>query len=367
MKATIRRAFCAGVAVAALVAPRIDLFAFTRFEDGVADLERMLTAEKTLVFETLETTIDVARNGEEFRMTSRVLVADGRRLEKILETNIPAESEGSRGSASAAGPADVETLPVPMFPDGLGDWQRLADNYVFTAIGSDDDAGWRIEPRHHSGMPIEVVLDKSGLWRKIAVYDRAGHVRQLRYRDSTKLLAALDDDRRLEIRKKGRPAVAESGGSHVDEEITADEARRRLPGVFIPSGTVLGFTLDRIESVTDGASGSEVILLTLRDGLLTLVLAQTLPASAQVGIRPDGAGGDESTSPGAGPSAAGGGGDGADRESGIVVQKSVDHSDTGVSVYQWTDENGVASLLVSTIPAADTRRLIEGIVRRAGR
>ena len=59
------------------------------------------------------------------------------------------------------------------------------------------------------------------------------------------VIAALDDERRAEVRKKGRPAVAESGGSHVDEEITADEARRLYytPG-FLAS--------DRISEVAAG-------------------------------------------------------------------------------------------------------------------
>lgn len=350
--ATIRRAFLGFAAVALLGAvdlPTARLFALAPPGNGLADLERLLTAEKTLTFETQETTIDRLLDGQELRMTSQVLVADGRRLEKLVDTNIPAESEGSRGANSPDGPADVETIPVPMFPDGLGDFALLEANYSFTSVGSDEDAGWRIEPRHHSGLPIEVVLDKTGLWRKITVYDRAGHVRQLRYRDSIKVIAALDAERRAEVRKKGRSAVAESGGSHVDEEITADEARRRLPGVYLPSGSVLGFALDRIEAVTDGASGTEVILTTLRDGLLTIVLAQTVPASAPAERGP------------------GGSDAGGDQQEQLIVQKSVDHSETGVSVYQWTAPNGVAMLLVTTLPASDTRRLIEEIVGRVMR
>ena len=46
----------------------------------------------------------------------------------------------------------------------------------------------------------------------------------------------------------------------------------------------------------------------------------------------------------------------------VLVRKSVDRADSGVSVYQWTAPNGIAMMLVSTIPAADTRRVVDSIL-----
>ena len=316
-----------------------------RASDGAADLERLLAAENGTAFEAVETTTDYLSDGTEVHVTSHIFVAEGRRIEKIVDTNVPVDREGSRGSQYATGPADVETLPVPLFPDGVSDIPLLTRNYDLTPIGDDNDSGWRVAPRHHSGYPLEVVVDPaSGLWRKITVFGHDGHPRVTRVRESIKVLSAPDPARLEELRKKGRPAIATSGAAHADETISADEARRRLPGFILPVGTVLGFSVDRIESVTDGGSGSEAIVTTLRDGLLTLVLAETIPVGPNNMARPrDGAG-----------SSSG--------EGSLTVQKSVDRSDSGVSLYQWTDRSGIAMLLVSPLTAADTRQVIQTLL-----
>ncbi len=328
---------------------------------ALSDLARLLEAEKTLTFTAEEVTIEYPITGPALRVRSFVTVSEGRRLEKIVETNVVPESEGSRGASRRTGPADVGAIPVHLFPDGVGDLDRIAQNYVFSPLDESSDSGWRIASRHHQGYPIEFALNDKGLWTKIAVFDNFGHLRIRRYRESITVLPSLNSDTATEIQKRGRPALAPAGGRHVDEVITADEARRRLPGVVVPTAPVLGFSVSRIEAATDGSTDSEIVFITMSDGLVNMVLAQTRVAFHSDRLDPAGSGGGDVNTPSR-PR------DEIEAPGGrLVVKKSSDRSDSGVTVFQWTESDGLSTLLLSSLPAGDSRRFIEELAALAPR
>lgn len=314
--------------------------------DPRADFERMLWAEQQ-TFSAILVEHEFVGNGQEVVNKFQLDVFQNRMRQKFIESNAEPAGEGYRGSDSDSGPADLETMPVPTFPDGLGNLDRLFRNWDVTPIGTkgmgeDAVTGYRLTPKFRPGYALEIAIGAKGPFVKYQEYGPNGKTRSVERLDLV-FNPKMSPDTISDIQKKGRPNIGDTSGFG-GERISAEEARRRLPGLLLPTSPILGFELDAIEVMTDGKTGKSVVFETFDDGLQRLVLAQTPASGDQARTAPPGSGSRGNSSGSSAP--------------GTWTVYRRERSATGPDVYEWTMSNSVSCLFVSFLSRSQTHVIL---------